>query len=148
MFVLDLAVLLFGSNAMYFYIKYYGQTHNTLALYGFAVLAIMMVIYTFMHFYIYQFIVTFENKIGTLFKNSLIMALANLPMNVLLCAVVTAMSFFLFNVMTPVGAMLVSFVCWLSFMRFPLDFYAARIIKRKLIGDKEQHEEEAEESEI
>ena len=76
------------------------------------------------------------------------MALANLPMNVLLCAVVTAMSFFLFNVMTPVGAMLVSFVCWLSFMRFPLDFYAARIIKRKLIGDKEQHEEEAEESEI
>ncbi|MDD6214717.1 MAG: hypothetical protein PUB42_06015 [Firmicutes bacterium] len=146
--ILDFVMLFFGSNAMYFYIRYYGQTHNMLALYGFAVLAIMMVIYTFMHFYIYQFIVTFENKIGTLIKNSMLMALANLPMNVLLCAVVTIISFFLFNVMTPLGAMIVSFVCWISFMRFPLDFYAARIIKRKLIGEQERHNEETEESEI
>ena len=40
---------------------------------------LLAVAYTFMHFYIYQMMVTFKMSLGQLYKNSLIFAIGNFP---------------------------------------------------------------------
>ena len=138
MFVIDLVVLATGTNAIYFYWK---MSATIPALKYLAVLMVAaMGLYTIMHFYMYEFLVTFNVKLKDVYKNSLIMAFAAFPMNVFLVIFVTVLSYFCFSYLTPIAIILVIAIFWISFMRFPIDFYAARIIKRELI-DKQKGDE-------
>lgn len=134
--LVDFAVFVFGITAIVFY---WGMAvKSAVYLYLMFVAIMAMLIYTFMHFYMYQFTVTFDNKIGEIYKNSLIMALANLPMNLLLTVIVIVCSYFVLGMLSLFGMALVSLVFWISLMRFTIDFYSARTIKRKLIADDDE----------
>lgn len=139
-FIVDLVVLVLGLNAIVFYKSLAAQ--NTIFLYMMFIVIFCMCIYTFMHFYLYQFAVTFENKLSATYKNALIMAFGTLPMCLILTAVVALITYFTFSFLTPFAIVLLSFVCWISFMRFPIDFYSARIIKRKIIASQTDGKEE------
>ena len=131
-FLADILVLFLGTNSIMFYSSIYKSGHQ-IGLYMTAIVFLFMMMYTFMHFYLYQFAITFDNKITAVFKNSFIMALASLPMNIFLTMLVLVLTYMLFSVLTPVAIVLVMLLFWISFMRFPIDFYSARIIQRKLI---------------
>lgn len=137
--LVDIVVLFFGSNAIVFYWSL-AQQGNTLFLYLMFVAVLCMMLYTFMHFYLFQFTVTFDNKLSVIYKNSLIMAIATMPMNLLLTALVAICTYFAFSMLTPIAIILVSFLLWISLMRFIIDFYTARVIKRKLIDVQESKE--------
>lgn len=105
------------------------------------VLALVMIIYTAMHFYMYELEVTFEGGIPEVYKNSLIMAMATLPMCILISAIIFFVSINLLAFLSPVGVLLVAMLCWMSLMRFTVDFYSARVIKKNLISKREKTEE-------
>ena len=134
--LVDFAVLMLGANAVNYYFT--GAAENGMFLYVACVVAILMVIYTFMHFYMYEFAITFDYKLSTIYKNSFLMALANMPMNLFLTALVLVCSYFALGGLSRLGIIVVSLLLWISMMRFPIDFYTARTIKRKIIGDESE----------
>lgn len=141
MMLADIIVLITGAIAVKFYIGMY-QSGYTFGKYIVCVLIIAAMIYTFLHYYVYQFGVTFENKIYATIKNSLIMAFAAMPMNILLTIIIGTITFFALSFFTPIAIVLLMVFFWLSFMRFPIDFYSARVIKRKLIDTMQKPEGE------
>lgn len=50
-------------------------------------------------------------------------------------------STYLLGFLTPAGIILVAFLCWISFMRFIVDFYSARVIKKRILPKFEEPEE-------
>lgn len=101
----------------------------------------MLVIYTIMHFYLYEMEVTFQNKIRIIYKNSLLMSIATIPVCLVIGAVIIVLSFLVLRFLTPVAIIIVAFVCWISFMRFIIDFYTARVIEKNFLQEQKETNE-------
>ncbi len=138
-FLADIFVLLCGSLAI---IIYWNMANGGNILFAFCAMFVfsVMIVYTAMHFYIYQLLVTFSNKIGELYKNAALLALGTLPMCILLALTITIITYFVFGYLQVIAILILSFVCWVAFMRFIADFYSARLIKRRFIKEEEQCE--------
>lgn len=54
--------------------------------------AVLALVYTWAHYYIYTMMVTFSLKFSDLFKNSLMFSLARLPLNIFITAVLAALT--------------------------------------------------------
>ena len=76
-FIIDMAVMLL----MYFAYVIYAGMGGIIGNLRFVIL-VMGFIYTFMHFYIYPMMVTFELTLKDLYKNALLFALGKLPSNI------------------------------------------------------------------
>ena len=103
------------------------------------VLILAMVIYTMMHPYMYQIMITFDCHFKDLFKNALILALAKLPINLILTAIGVAFIVIpvafggVFGGMgMVVGGLTVGYIV----LRYPMEFYAARTIQKTFLNDK------------
>ena len=108
---------------------------------------ILLLVYTFMHFYIYQLMVTFESTLKQLYKNAIIFAIAFLPMNVFLAGIMLVIGYFLFSLFQPAVSLLLGFLLWFGFVRFPIEFYAARTIQRKVLDQAEKPQKNRSEAE-
>lgn len=131
--IIDLVLSYASVFGIYFYYSAYARTGNKFFFAAFCVMCMVLLLYTFMHFYIYQFMVTFAEKTSQLYKNSLIFAISQLPMCVLLLAVVVVISYLMFSYLQPLFAMLLNFIIGLALMRFPIEYSAARAIEKKLL---------------
>lgn len=100
---------------------------------GMIILAAAFVVFAAATLYIYQLMVTFENSISELYKNSLILALINMPMNILLMIIIFSLNYSLFTILSPIASIAIAFICWISVMRFAFEFYTARVIDKKII---------------
>lgn len=134
--LIDILALLLGINALYFYISSFRLTGQSIWLFIGYLTGILLLIYVMMHAYIYQMMVKFKCSIGQLLRNGAILAIAKLPMNVLLTAIGAALFIAAFAFINPVVALIVFFFLWLSMIRFPMEFYAIRVIDREIIGNK------------
>lgn len=105
---------------------------------------LVFALYTTMHFYIYQLEVTFKGSIAQVYKNAFIMAFATMPMCILIGLVIYSATTYLMGFLAPLGVLTAAFLCWISFMRFGIDFYSARIIKRMILPKFEEPEEDDE----
>lgn len=132
--IVDVLVLLVGLNAIKFYHWYYAQTGNVLWYIIMLTLILLFAIYTLMHPYLYQFMVTFECKTRMLYKNALIMTIAKLPLNVMTTAVGGGVVVLLFSYINPVVAAIIMTVFGIMFTRYPGEFYAVRSIKRDVLS--------------
>lgn len=65
---------------------FYASRTDILSIFA-GVVALVVVIYLFMHFYIYQLMITFENKIKDIYKNSFIFAIQNIIPNALMLVI-------------------------------------------------------------
>ena len=133
--IVDAIILVMGTNAVYFYWSLYGETGSTLWMLLSYITALILVLYTMMHPYIYQIMVTFECSIGSMYKNALLITLAKLPCNFFILLAECAVIGILFLVMHPVVAMIVIAVIGLVLTRYPGEFYAARVIDRTILKD-------------
>lgn len=131
--IIDAAVLILGVNAMLFYHSFYAATHSFIWMLMTYLMMLVFIIYTLMHPFIYQIMVTFECGIGAIYKNALLMSLAKLPGSVFTTAVSAAVVLLLFNVMNPVVAALFLGVFGLMVTRYVTDFYAARVIEKTVL---------------
>lgn len=135
----DAVILVFGLNAIHFYYSFYVSTQSAVWLLLSYIMLLVLVVYTMMHPYIYQIMVTFECKIWAVYKNALLITLAKLPGNVFTLLVGAAVLFLLFTVLNPVAASLIVVMAGLCLVRYPGEFYAARVIERSILkGMKEK----------
>lgn len=142
--IIDIVVLFLVPIALRFY---YSKLLEGNAVFGIPcyILAVAIIVFTWMHFYIYQIMVTYECTLKQLYKNALIFALGKLPMNIFLtivCVCVTAAPF-LFG-LNPFIAFIVSGVLGLCFTRFAIEFYAARCLNKIMINSEKKSEKEEE----
>ena len=135
MLIADISLLILSINAVSVYISMINSGYG-FAKYALVVMLVLFMFYTFMHYYIYELSVTFENKVIKTFKNAFILGIATIPANLFLTLFVLAATVLVFERLTPFSIILILFLLWISFMRFPVDFYAARMIKRRFIDDK------------
>ena len=133
--LIDAAVLVFGINAAHFYYTLYIGTGSIIWMLLTYIMALVFIIYTMMHPYLYQIMITFECKIGALYKNALLITLAKLPGNLFTFAVSAAVTAALFTLVNPVAASLIIAVIGLCLTRYPGEFYAARVIERSILRD-------------
>ena len=136
--VIDLVVLVLALNAIMFYHSYYTQTQSMIWLLLCSVTAMVFVIYTWAHFYIYQMMVTFEGSLIRHIKNSIIFAVANLPMNLFCTVIVVGVSVAFYMFLNPLFAFLLNVILMPMFLRFLIEFTVARKIKRTVLQDAEQ----------
>ena len=148
--VVDLVVLFAGSFAIRFYYNYFMQNGQTIWFFFMWLLIVFMIIFVFMHYYIYQLMVTFENKTRNLFKNAVILALSTLPVNMLFTLLFGFISFMIFTVFTPIMSIILSFVLLAGLLRFPFEFYAESVIRKKILNniDNSESDESDESNEI
>ncbi len=131
--IIDIIIVFLSIFGINFYFVYYKTTGQQLWLFACCLMCTILLVYTFMHFYVYQFMVTFSSKLSQLYKNSLILALAQLPMNIFLTIVALAINFLLFNFLNPMFALFVDFLLGISLMRFPIEYSASRAIDKKIL---------------
>lgn len=136
--VIDVILLLLVPYGIYFYYTTYRETGSQLWLIATCLMCTLLLIYTFMHFYIYQFMVTFSSRLTQLYRNALIFSLAQLPINIFLAAVAIIINVVMFNFLNPVFALLIDFVIGASLMRFPIEYSASRAIDKKLLPNAQQ----------
>ena len=124
--VIDIIVLLLSTNALHFYGSLYAQTQNIMWAILTTLLGIVLVIFVWMHLYIYQIMVTFKLKFGDVMKNALLITLSLLPKNIFLTALIVGIAFVLFNTLTHIFALIVYLIIGTLFTRLVVEFNAAR----------------------
>lgn len=133
--LIDAVILVFGLNAAHFYYSFYVAYESIIWLLLSYIMLLVLIVYTMMHPYIYQIMVTFECKIWTIYKNAILITLAKLPGNVFTLFVGAAVIFMLFTLLNPFAAALILVIAGLCLTCYPGHFYAARVIERSILRD-------------
>ncbi len=132
--IVDIAAFFLATFAIPFYYMAYLQTDQLMWLALCSVVCMMLLIYTMMHYYIYQLMVTFRCSLKQIYKNALLLAVAKLPMNLFLTVLVTGLVYLVFIFLSPGVALGLSFFIWLGVVRFPVEFYSARVIQKLILN--------------
>lgn len=128
--VIDFVCVFFVFNAIIQYRNMYA-TQNSFVILLLMYLCIMsFIVYTFMHFHIYQIMVTFECKFIDLLKNSLLVALGKAPLNLLLSVLVSGLVIVFYFYVQPGFVLFFSVVAAYGLLRYPIEFYSARTVQR------------------
>lgn len=137
--IVDLVVFVTSMVALSVYSSY-AKSSSALYFIPMGVVIFALGMYTLMHFFMYEFEITFENKLKEIYKNSMLLSIATFPM----CAVITVIICFLTYIVLAVlrsGIVIIaSFIIWVGLMRFMIDLYTARFIKRNFLTDTKESE--------
>lgn len=139
--IVDFVVLILLMNAAAFYFSAFKASDEILWLILTFISFLMFMLYTFVHFYIYQIMVTFECTMLQLYRNSFLFAFAKLPMNMLFFIFILAVLTGISMLVSPGVVIMLYFVIGISFSVFPTAFYSARSILKvlnKILKDKKQ----------
>ncbi len=122
----DVLVIFLSTTALNFYTT---MLSGSMLTYIYVVFAILLLIYTFMHFYLYQFMVTYKDKIHQIYRNAFAFSIIKLIPNLLLFFGNIAIICALFNYIQLFA--LVPFVIILTIlMALSIHFYSSRAIAR------------------
>lgn len=132
--ILDLVLYFAMYIAFVFYTYYFPQAYPNMAMYTpfFATMvAVLAVIYTWMHYYIYVMMVTFKLKLTAIFKNSLLFAFAKLPLNIFITIICGGV--ILLSLMYTFLGLVATFIITLSFMGYVIVFSVYPTIDKYMI---------------
>lgn len=145
LFVVDSLLIYLASVAF----ALYGELaiNNTVMLIPLGFLAICLLIYFMMHFYMYPIMVTFDLDMKYILKDSLLLTLAHLPWNLLIVILLTVISFAIYVVNISIGLLFFGII-GVALMNFTVNFMVDPIIDKHLYIPAEViAENEAEEDE-
>ena len=98
------------------------------------VMLIGVIIFTWMQFYVNTMIVTFDLKLGTIYKNAFIFALGKLPLNLMISAICIVLLYTLLLFPIPFLTFLMSFVVWYVLFGFIVVFSVYPTIDQHMIS--------------
>lgn len=99
------------------------------------ILLFIIIVYTIMHPYIYQLMITFDCTIKELYKNAMFLSLAKLPLNLLLMligAAIIIVPIWFFGIY-PLVVGILALTVGIVLTRFPLEFYAVQNIQKEML---------------
>ena len=141
--MIDLAAMLL----MYFAYIIYAGMGGVIGNLRFIIL-IMGLVYTFMHFYIYPMMVTFELSLKDLYKNALLFALGKLPSNIFILFILLlvhigglAIAIYIGNLLAVIMLLLLENVFLLSFSSFFVNFNVYPKMKKYMMDIDDAVEE-------
>ena len=138
--IFDIVVWLIGVYSVTFYYNYYISKGSFLGLLAMWVIVIFLLLFIFAHFYLYQLMVTFENSVFRLYKNSLLLSLATFPQCFIAAAGTIIAEYLIFNTFTPIISVIFILLFLIAFVRFPAEFFTARIIQKKLLENMPEYQ--------
>jgi len=138
--VVDVVVYILSYVAITFYFYNFQLTHHSAWLVICYLICLTLMFYTFMHYYIYQIMITFECTTRQLYRNAIILAFAKLPMNLALTLHAVLLLLVLFMLLSPMVSLAASLAIWVTLMIFPVVFYTSRTIEKNLLTDVEEKE--------
>ena len=126
-----------ASNAMFGVVRY--------------VTIILLMLYITMHYYAYQIMVTYKCKFTDLIKFSIIIAFAKLPLTVILTVICGGLYYLAMTYIAAANPFMFAIlyaIVGLTLMRFPIEFFAARVIEKNIKAEQKRikREEEKEEA--
>lgn len=127
----------------------YGELalNNNLMLIPLGFLAVGLLVYFMMHFYMYPIMVTFDLDMKYILKDSLLLTLAHLPWNILITLILAVMSFVMYVINISIG-LIIAGTIGIALMNFIVSFMVDPIIDKHLYIPAEViAENEAEEDE-
>ena len=127
--------------AIYLYRAMYIDKGNMLFLVLMTLMTLFFAIYTQMHFYFYQFAVGYELGFVALLRNSFLMSIAGLPMNLFFMLLTLVVSMLATTYLMALLIFVVPFLI-LSLVRYPIDFYTSRKIARIMTNNIETKQNE------
>lgn len=146
MFIINMLVLAVTFFAFYTY----GNLQSDSGMMGkvamFARPFTMLIVFllAILNIFAYQIMVTYECSFKALIKNSMMIALAKLPLCIILTAiagaVITATCYFIADIFIPI---VIYMLLGLMFARFPLEFYAARVLEKNMKNLKRRERKNA-----
>ena len=129
LFVIDCAVIYLSTIAY----ALYGELAltNTLMFVPLIILTAGLLIYFMMHFYIYPIMITFDLDFKDIMKDSLLLTLAHLPLNLFILILISVISFFLYVVNTTIG-IYISAIIGVALLNFIINFMVDPVIDKHL----------------
>lgn len=125
--LIDILVLYVSIVAFHFYSYQYAITPNNMFLIAQGLLAFILILYTFMHYYIYQIMVTYKVKFGKLYKNAMLFAIAKFPQNIIFTLLSGGLLLGVF-ILLNVFSFLAFVIVFTAICRFIIEFYTSDVI--------------------
>lgn len=147
--VMDIAFIFVAMTAIRFYSgNVIAVAEPMQSIYTFLkyVIYVIFAIYMLMHIFVYQMMVTYENTFKNYIKNSVIFTIIKLPACVALF-VVTGIIYLVIANNLGLIFFIVYAIIGMSLTRFPLEFYAARVIAKN-IETVRKNEEESQQNDV
>lgn len=133
--IVDILVIFFGSFAISFYFGMLAKNGGIVWMLLSSLMVILVVVYTWMHFYIYQIMVTFECTLRQLYRNAILFAIGMLPINLFVTIINLAVLIGLFMTgLHPFVIVLLDLTVLAMFMRFLIEFTATRRISKTILA--------------
>ena len=126
--MLDIVIIFLALTAITFYTSNYIQTQNTLMGIASVVVMVGFVIYAWMHYYIYQLMVTFQLKLRHIFKDAFILTICSLPKNIIFTLISFVVTYVLFMFLNTFIALVIYVALAPIFTRFIAEFSATNRI--------------------
>ena len=140
--MLDIVIIFLALTAITFYTSNYIQTQNTLMGIASVVVMVGFVIYAWMHYYIYQLMVTFQLTLRHIFKNAFIFTICSLPKNIIFTLISFVVTYILFMYLDTFVAIVIYIPLAPIFTRFIAEFSATNRITPFAKKAKEQETKE------
>lgn len=127
--LIDIAMLYLSLTAFNFYSHQYTLKPDNMFLIVQGILVVILFIYTFMHFYIYQLMVSYEGGIKNLYQNAMMFALAKFPQNIVLTVGVFAIILGMYMLLS-VFAFLIFVMFFTILCKFIIEFYTSEVVRK------------------
>lgn len=138
--IIVLFVAMTATNVYTYMLANAAEQMQVLILFVKYLLYVCVFVYMMSHMFAYQIMVTYECKFRDVVRNSVILTMAKLPMCILLTLITGAIFLLLANV--GLFAVVVYAVVGITLTRFPLEFYAARVIEKNIRMTEKREEKE------
>lgn len=136
--IIDLVVYFVGFVSVSFYAN--NMSKNSIIIIPFVLSLLFMILFTFMQYYIFVMIITFDLSIKQILKNAAIFSIAGLGRNVLITILLALLV--LFNYIWFPASLVLILTIGLSLGGFIINFNVWPVIKKYMIPDDEQVEED------
>lgn len=142
LFIINFIFVALAGFAICIYSRLLAVKGGALLLFASAMLFVFTFVIASMHMYVYQIMITFENGFLQLLKNSIVIALSQLPLNILFAVFMLVINFVVTSYFQPIIALIIYVLIFTSLVRFPMEYHAARFIEKAFIRDAEEKGEE------
>lgn len=133
--ILDAVVIVVSASALTFYGGMIASDTDGMMRFMQVVVIIALVIYTFMHYYIYQIMIGYKVKLKQLYNNAFLFAVAKLPQNLML-TILSFVIFIFFYVSVYTYAMVLSAVLLVALCSFIIMFYTSHVVQTVAVDTK------------
>lgn len=125
----DILAIYVSVVAFRFYSMQYAISQNQFFLIFQGILSFFLIVYTFMHYYIYQIMIGYEGDLIDLYKNSMLFCIVRFPQNIIFTIIVLAIIIGLHLLLNVYSLILFVFI-FTALCKFIIEFYTSDVIQK------------------